>query len=155
MRKLETPALDSPKTLRSLVVGSKTYHYYSLPEAARTPDNLGKLLMPLKVLLEDLLRWEGSSAITGDDLKTLAGWFRKRRSNRGIQYRPVRVLMQGFTGVPAVVNLTVMRAAMAKIGGDPQKTNPPSLVDLVIDYSVIVGKSASEPTFGQNVGIEM
>lgn len=76
------PALDSLKTLRSLAVDGKTYHYYSLPEAARTLGDLGKLPMSLKVLLENLLRWEDGSTVTGDDLKALAGWLRERRSDR-------------------------------------------------------------------------
>ena len=145
------PALDSLKTLRSLAVDGKTYHYYSLPEAARTLGDLGKLPMSLKVLLENLLRWEDGSTVTGDDLKALAGWLRERRSDREIQYRPARVLMQDFTGVPAVVDLAAMRAAMAKAGGDPQKINPLSPVDLVIDHSVMVDKFASESAFEQNV----
>ncbi|MCO3660821.1 aconitate hydratase [Pseudomonas aeruginosa] len=149
------PALDSLKTLRSLAVDGKTYHYYSLPEAARTLGDLGKLPMSLKVLLENLLRWEDGSTVTGDDLKALAGWLRERRSDREIQYRPARVLMQDFTGVPAVVDLAAMRAAMAKAGGDPQKINPLSPVDLVIDHSVMVDKFASESAFEQNVEIEM
>ncbi|MCO3060225.1 aconitate hydratase, partial [Pseudomonas aeruginosa] len=149
------PALDSLKTLRSLAVDGKTYHYYSLPEAARTLGDLGKLPMSLKVLLENLLRWEDGSTVTGDDLKALAGWLQERRSDREIQYRPARVLMQDFTGVPAVVDLAAMRAAMAKAGGDPQKINPLSPVDLVIDHSVMVDKFASESAFEQNVEIEM
>ncbi|WP_250145431.1 aconitase family protein, partial [Escherichia coli] len=84
-----------------------------------------------KVLLENLLRWEDGSTVTGDDLMALAGWLMERRSDREIQYRPARVLMQDFTGVPAVVDLAAMRAAMAKAGGDPQKINPLSPVDLV------------------------
>ncbi|MDF5872796.1 hypothetical protein P4112_12675 [Pseudomonas aeruginosa] len=78
----------------------KTYHYYSLPEAARTLGDLGKLPMSLKVLLENLLRWEDGSTVTGDDLKALAGWLRERRSDREIQYRPARVLMQTSPGFP-------------------------------------------------------
>ncbi|MGC3356653.1 hypothetical protein, partial [Pseudomonas aeruginosa] len=87
-------ALVSLKTLRSLAVDGMTYLYYSLPEAARTLGDLGKLPMSLKVLLENLLRWEDGSTVTGDDLKAHAGWLRVRRSDREIQYRPARVLMQ-------------------------------------------------------------
>ncbi|WP_152224369.1 aconitate hydratase AcnA [Pseudomonas sp. SCB32] len=149
------PAVDSLKSLRTLEVAGKTYHYYSLPEAAKSLGDLGKLPMSLKVLLENLLRWEDDNTVTGDDLKALAGWLKTRSSDREIQYRPARVLMQDFTGVPAVVDLAAMRDAMAKAGGDPQKINPLSPVDLVIDHSVMVDKFASQAAFAQNVEIEM
>lgn len=149
------PAVDSLNSLRTLEVAGKTYHYYSLPEAAKSLGDLGKLPMSLKVLLENLLRWEDGSTVTGDDLKALAGWLKTRSSEREIQYRPARVLMQDFTGVPAVVDLAAMRDAMAKAGGDPQKINPLSPVDLVIDHSVMVDKFASQSAFAQNVEIEM
>ena len=149
------PAVDSLNSLRTLEVAGKTYHYYSLPEAAKSLGDLGKLPMSLKVLLENLLRWEDDNTVTGDDLKALAGWLKTRSSDREIQYRPARVLMQDFTGVPAVVDLAAMRDAMAKAGGDPQKINPLSPVDLVIDHSVMVDKFASRSAFAQNVEIEM
>jgi len=147
--------VDSLNSLRTLEVAGKTYHYYSLPEAAKSLGDLGKLPMSLKVLLENLLRWEDGNTVTGDDLKALAGWLKTRSSEREIQYRPARVLMQDFTGVPAVVDLAAMRDAMAKAGGDPQKINPLSPVDLVIDHSVMVDKFASQSAFAQNVEIEM
>ncbi len=103
------PAVDSLNSLRTLEVAGKTYHYYSLPEAAKSLGDLGKLPMSLKVLLENLLRWEDGNTVTGDDLKALAGWLKTRSSEREIQYRPARVLMQDFTGVPAVVDLAAMR----------------------------------------------
>ncbi|OWP48342.1 aconitate hydratase AcnA [Pseudomonas nitroreducens] len=149
------PAVDSLNSLRTLEVAGKTYHYYSLPEAAKSLGDLGKLPMSLKVLMENLLRWEDDNTVTGDDLKALAGWLKTRSSEREIQYRPARVLMQDFTGVPAVVDLAAMRDAMAKAGGDPQKINPLSPVDLVIDHSVMVDKFASQSAFAQNVKIEM
>ncbi|QXI26911.1 aconitate hydratase AcnA [Pseudomonas vanderleydeniana] len=148
-------SLDSLKTLRTLQVGAKTYHYFSLPEAARTLGDLDKLPMSLKVLLENLLRWEDGKTVTDADLKALAAWLQTRGSDREIQYRPARVLMQDFTGVPAVVDLAAMRAAVAKAGGDPQRINPLSPVDLVIDHSVMVDKFASAAAFGENVDIEM
>ncbi|WP_017905606.1 aconitate hydratase AcnA [Pseudomonas asplenii] len=148
-------SLDSLKTLRTLQVGAKTYHYFSLPEAARTLGDLDKLPMSLKVLLENLLRWEDGKTVTDADLKALAAWLQSRSSDREIQYRPARVLMQDFTGVPAVVDLAAMRAAVAKAGGDPQRINPLSPVDLVIDHSVMVDKFASAAAFGENVDIEM
>ncbi|WP_223463416.1 MULTISPECIES: aconitate hydratase AcnA [unclassified Pseudomonas] len=149
------PSLNSLKTLKTLQVGNKTYHYFSLPEAARSLGDLDKLPMSLKVLLENLLRWEDEKTVTGADLKALAAWLKERRSEREIQYRPARVLMQDFTGVPAVVDLAAMRAAMAKAGGNPQRINPLSPVDLVIDHSVMVDKFASSSAFEQNVDIEM
>jgi aconitate hydratase len=149
------PSLDSLKTLATLQVDDKTYHYFSLPQAAKSLGNLDKLPMSLKVLLENLLRWEDEKTVTGADLKAIAAWLKERRSDREIQYRPARVLMQDFTGVPAVVDLAAMRAAMAKAGGDPQRINPLSPVDLVIDHSVMVDKYASSSAFEQNVHIEM
>ncbi|RAI70795.1 aconitate hydratase AcnA [Pseudomonas fluorescens] len=149
------PSLDSLKTLKTLQVGNKTYHYFSLPAAAGSLGELDKLPMSLKVLLENLLRWEDEKTVTGADLKALAAWLKERRSDREIQFRPARVLMQDFTGVPAVVDLAAMRAAMAKAGGDPQRINPLSPVDLVIDHSVMVDKFASSSAFEQNVDIEM
>ncbi|KPA95088.1 aconitate hydratase AcnA [Pseudomonas asplenii] len=148
-------SLDSLKTLRTLQVGAKTYHYFSLPEAARALGDLDRLPMSLKVLLENLLRWEDGKTVTDTDIKALAAWLQTRGSDREIQYRPARVLMQDFTGVPAVVDLAAMRAAVAKAGGDPQRINPLSPVDLVIDHSVMVDRFASPAAFGENVDIEM
>lgn len=148
-------SLDSLRTLKTLEIDSKTYHYFSLPEAAKSLGDLGKLPMSLKVLLENLLRWEDNKTVTGADLKAVAAWLKERQSDREIQYRPARVLMQDFTGVPAVVDLAAMRAAVAKAGGDPQRINPLSPVDLVIDHSVMVDKFGNADAFEQNVDIEM
>jgi len=149
------PSLDSLKTLNTLDVAGTSYHYFSLPEAAKSLGDLQRLPMSLKVLLENLLRWEDGKTVTGEDLRALADWLHERRSDREIQYRPARVLMQDFTGVPAVVDLAAMRAAVAKAGGDPQRINPLSPVDLVIDHSVMVDRYASEQAFEENVDIEM
>ncbi|MDE1166329.1 MAG: aconitate hydratase AcnA [Pseudomonas sp.] len=149
------PSLDSLKTLKTLQVDDKQYHYFSLPDAAARLGDLQKLPMSLKVLLENLLRWEDGKTVTGTDLQALANWLNERRSDREIQYRPARVLMQDFTGVPAVVDLAAMRAAVAKAGGDPQRINPLSPVDLVIDHSVMVDKYGDQQAFGENVDIEM
>ena len=94
------PSLDSLNTLKPLKVGDQTYHYFSLTEAARQLGDLQRLPMSLKVLLENLLRWEDGATVTGDDLRAIAQWLGERRSDREIQYRPARVLMQDFTGVP-------------------------------------------------------
>ena len=149
------PSIDSLNTLRTLQVDDQQYHYFSLPEAARRLGDLQKLPMSLKVLLENLLRWEDGHTVTGDDLQALANWLHERRSEREIQYRPARVLMQDFTGVPAVVDLAAMRAAVAKAGGDPQRINPLSPVDLVIDHSVMVDHYGNAESFAENVDIEM
>ena len=149
------PSLDSLNTLKTLHVQGETYHYFSLPDAARSLGDLQRLPMSLKVLLENLLRWEDGETVTGDDLRALAGWLQDRRSDREIQYRPARVLMQDFTGVPAVVDLAAMRAAVAKAGGDPQRINPLSPVDLVIDHSVMVDHYGNAQAFAENVEVEM
>lgn len=149
------PSLDSLKSLNTLDVAGTSYHYFSLPEAAKSLGDLQQLPMSLKVLLENLLRWEDGKTVTGEDLRALADWLHERRSDREIQYRPARVLMQDFTGVPAVVDLAAMRAAVAKAGGDPQRINPLSPVDLVIDHSVMVDHYASGEAFEENVDIEM
>src|SRR5450830_973345 len=148
-------SIDSLRTLKTLQIDDKTYHYFSLPEAAKSLGGLDKLPMSLKVLLENLLRWEDNKTVTGADLKAIAAWLKERQSDREIQYRPARVLMQDFTGVPAVVDLAAMRAAVAKAGGDPQRINPLSPVDLVIDHSVMVDKFGTSGAFEQNVDIEM
>ncbi|MBA2929082.1 aconitate hydratase AcnA [Pseudomonas sp. CCUG 57209] len=148
-------SLDSLRTLKTLEIDDKTYHYFSLPEAAKSLGDLDKLPMSLKVLLENLLRWEDNKTVTGADLKAIAAWLKERQSEREIQYRPARVLMQDFTGVPAVVDLAAMRAAVAKAGGDPQRINPLSPVDLVIDHSVMVDKFGNADAFEENVDIEM
>ncbi|ONN69200.1 aconitate hydratase AcnA [Pseudomonas oryzihabitans] len=149
------PALDSLNSLKTLQVGERTYYYYSLPDAAKTLGNLDQLPKSLKVLLENLLRWEDNQTVTGEDLQALADWTKTRSADREIQYRPARVLMQDFTGVPAVVDLAAMREAVAKAGGDPQRINPLSPVDLVIDHSVMVDRYASENAYHENVEIEM
>jgi aconitate hydratase len=149
------PSLDSLKCRRSLEVAGKTYHYYSLPDAAAQLGDISRLPTSLKVLLENLLRWEDNQTVRADDLKSLVRWLDTRSSTMEIQYRPARVLMQDFTGVPAVVDLAAMRDAVAKAGGDPQKINPLSPVDLVIDHSVMVDRFGSDQAFEQNVEIEM
>jgi aconitate hydratase len=149
------PSLDSLKSLKTLDIDNKTYHYFSLPDAAKSLGDLDKLPMSLKVLLENLLRWEDNKTVNAEDLKAIAAWLTERKSDREIQYRPARVLMQDFTGVPAVVDLAAMRAAVAKAGGDPQRINPLSPVDLVIDHSVMVDKFGDNNAFSENVDIEM
>jgi len=149
------PSLDSLNCRRELKIGDATYHYFSLPEAAQRLGNIDRLPMSLKVLLENLLRNEDGKTVMPEDLQAMVDWLDKRASDREIQYRPARVLMQDFTGVPAVVDLAAMRDAMAKAGGDPQRINPLSPVDLVIDHSVMVDRYASSSAFHDNVELEM
>ena len=129
---------DSLNTRRTLSVDGKNYDYFSLPAAAE--GGLGDLTcLPysLKVLLENLLRHEDGRSVTADDIKAVATWLENQRSDQEIAYRPARVLMQDFTGVPAVVDLAAMREAVVNMGGDPERINPQSPVDLVIDLSLI------------------
>ncbi len=145
---------DSLKTRKTLKVGNKSYAYYSLKAAEKTLGDLSRLPYSLKVLLENLLRYEDGRSVTVDDVKAVGQWLKDRRSDREIAYRPARVLMQDFTGVPAVVDLAAMRDAMQKLGGDTKKINPLSPVDLVIDHSVMVDYSASGGAFKKNVNLE-
>ncbi len=134
-----------------LTVGDTTYTIYSLPAAAAALGDISRLPFSLKVLLENLLRHEDGRSVTAADVQALADWLTEKTSSREIAYRPARVLMQDFTGVPAVVDLAAMRDAMVKLGGDPDKINPLSPVDLVIDHSVMVDAFGSAAAFGENV----
>ena len=132
-------SLDSFKARRKLTVGSKTYTYFSLKAAEKNGlKGISRLPSSLKILLENLLRYEDGRTVTKDDIKAVAGWLKKKTSDREIAYRPARVLMQDFTGVPAVVDLAAMRDAMKALKGNPEKINPLAPVDLVIDHSVSV-----------------
>jgi aconitate hydratase len=146
-----TPSLDSYKTRRSLTVGKRRYDYFSLAAAEKKLGDLKRLPFSLKVLLENLLRYEDGRTVTKDDVAAVAQWLKDKRSTREIAFRPARVLMQDFTGVPAVVDLAAMRDAMVKLGGDPKKINPLVPVDLVIDHSVIVDNFGNASAFGANV----
>ena len=146
--------LDSLKTRRTLKVGKKSYDYYSLKAAERELGDLSRLPFSLKVILENLLRHEDGRAVRVADIKAVGRWLKKRRSTKEIAFRPARVLMQDFTGVPAVVDLASMRDAVAKMGGDPKKINPGQPVELVIDHSVQVDKYASPDAAEENARIE-
>ena len=139
----------------TLQVDNKTYHYYSLALAANTLGDIARLPKSLKVLLENLLRWQDGDSVTADDIHALAGWLKNAHADREIAYRPARVLMQDFTGVPAVVDLAAMREAVKRLGGDTRKVNPLSPVDLVIDHSVTVDRFGDDDAFEENVRIEM
>lgn len=147
---------DSLKTKQKLTVNNKGYSYYSLPAAYQAGlGDCSNLPFSLKVLLENLLRFEDGNTVTVEDIQAVGKWLKNRSSDREIAYRPARVLMQDFTGVPAVVDLAAMRDAMVKLGGDPQKINPLTPVDLVIDHSVQVDEFGDQTAFKDNVHIEM
>ena len=146
------PSLDSFNCRRTLDVDGDEYDYFDLKEAeANGLIGIANLPFSLKVLLENLLRHEDGRTVTSDDIRGIALWLQERKSDREIAFRPARVLMQDFTGVPAVVDLAAMRDAMAKLGGDPQKINPLAPVDLVIDHSVMVDAFGSDRSFRVNV----
>ncbi len=147
---------DSFATMNKLKVGDKTYHYFSLKEAEKKHfKGINRLPYSLKVLLENLLRFEDNNTVTEEDIKALANWSHTQTSQHEIAYRPARVLMQDFTGVPAVVDLAAMRTALETLGGDPVKIAPLSPVDLVIDHSVMVDKFASPDALEVNTAIEI
>ncbi len=146
------PSHDSFKCRRTLEVSGTSYDYFSLPEAEKNGlDGISKLPFSLKVLLENLLRHEDGSSVTADDIRACAEWLASKSSTQEIAFRPARVLMQDFTGVPAVVDLAAMRDAMVTLGGDPAKINPLVPVDLVIDHSVTVDFFGSGNAFQLNV----
>jgi aconitate hydratase len=145
---------DSLNTRSMLEAGGKRYAYYSLEKAGAALGDVSRLPFSMKVLLENLLRFEDGITVTRDDLQCMADWQKERRINREIQYRPARVLMQDFTGVPAVVDLAAMRDAMKGLGGDAQKINPLVPVHLVIDHSVMVDEFGTPRSFAKNVELE-
>jgi aconitate hydratase len=145
-------SLDSYKCCKTLKVGSKTYVYYSLPIAEKNGlKGISRLPFSMKVILENLLRNEDGRTVTKDDIKAVAEWLKAKSSEHEIAFRPARVLMQDFTGVPAVVDLAAMRDAMKALGGDPKKINPQVPVDLVIDHSVAVTFFGNNQAFKKNV----
>ena len=152
---MTTTGHDTLGTRSTLNVGGKSYAYYSLEKAAAKLGDVSRLPFSMKVLLENLLRFEdGGFTVSTDDVQALVDWQKDPHSNREIQYRPARVLLQDFTGVPCVVDLAAMRDAIAKLGGDTTKINPLVPVHLVIDHSVMVDEFGTPKAFEQNVEIE-
>ncbi|MDE2356893.1 MAG: aconitate hydratase, partial [Alphaproteobacteria bacterium] len=149
-------SLDSFKTRRTLAVGDLSYDYYSLPAAEEAGlDGIARLPVSMKILLENLLRCEDGATVSTADIEAFPQWIaRGGQSQHEISFRPARVLMQDFTGVPAVVDLAAMRDALAKLGGDAQKINPLNPVDLVIDHSVMVDNFGTAASFEENVARE-
>lgn len=145
---------DTLKTRDTLVVDGKEYGFYSFTKAAAQLGDFSKLPFSLKVLLENLLRFEDNRNVSVEDIKAAVEWQKDKRSDLEIAFRPARVLMQDFTGVPAVADLAAMRQAMVELGSDPEKINPLSAVDLVIDHSVMIDSFGTKDSFKENVKIE-
>ncbi|VVT13634.1 aconitate hydratase 1 [Sphingomonas sp. EC-HK361] len=145
---------DTLNARKTLEAGGKTYDYYALSTAEAKFGDISRLPFSMKVLLENMLRFEDGKTVTADDVQAIVDWQNERRSDREIQYRPARVLMQDFTGVPCVVDLAAMRDAITKLGGDPAKINPQVPVHLVIDHSVMVDEFGTPRAFADNVDLE-
>jgi aconitate hydratase len=145
---------DSLGVRSTLRVNGRAYAYYSLEKAADRIGDVSRLPFSMKVILENLLRFEDGVTVTVEDVRAVAAWGEGGTGEREIQYRPARVLMQDFTGVPAVVDLAAMRDAMTRLGGDPQRINPLVPVDLVIDHSVMVDAFGTPTAFEENVALE-
>ena len=145
---------DTLNARSTLTAGGQSYDYYSLAKAAEKYGNIDRLPFSMKVLLENMLRFEDGKTVTQADVQAIVDWQKDARSDREIQYRPARVLMQDFTGVPCVVDLAAMRDAITKLGGDPAKINPQVPVHLVIDHSVMVDEFGTPQAFADNVDIE-
>ncbi len=144
------------QTKQAIQVDDKTYHYFSLKKAEHIyGQDIQRLPYSLKILFENLLRFEDGDTVTTTDIKALAEWLKTKTSNHEIAFRPTRVLMQDFTGVPAVVDLAAMRTALKAMGDDPKKISPLTPVDLVIDHSVMVDAFASDTAFATNSQVEM
>ncbi len=146
---------NSYRSLKSIKINGNNYKYYSLKEAEKNGlENISNLPKSLKVLLENLLRYEDGLTVTKEQIDSLKNWLKEKKSNTEIAYRPARVLLQDYTGIPAVADLAAMREAVKEKNKDPNTINPISTVDLVIDHSVQVDKSAKSDSFEKNVDIE-
>ncbi|WP_299324045.1 aconitate hydratase AcnA [Parasphingopyxis sp.] len=151
---MTTTGHDTLSTRSALTVEGKTVHYYSLAKAAEKLGDVSRLPFSMKVLLENLLRFEDGNTVTTEDVQACVDWLNERRISREIQYRPARVLMQDFTGVPAVVDLAAMRDGIVALGGAAEKINPQVPVHLVIDHSVMVDEFGTPTAFEENVALE-
>jgi aconitate hydratase len=151
---MTTVGHDTLATRSLLEAGGQTVSYYALDKAAAKLGDISRLPFSMKVLLENLLRFEDGVTVTVEDIQALVDWQNDPKSTREIQYRPARVLLQDFTGVPCVVDLAAMRDAIATLGGDTSKINPLVPVHLVIDHSVMVDEFGHPKAFEQNVEIE-
>ncbi len=151
---VEQTSLNSFQTRSTLTLDGQSYEYFDLNKLGKA-DQLKRLPITHKVLLENMLRFEDNVTVNSSDVQALLNWDAKATPSHEIQLRPSRVLLQDFTGVPAVVDLAVMRDTMADLGGDPEKINPLQPADLVIDHSVQVDQFGSAAAFLNNATIEM
>ena len=146
---------DTLKSLKTLMAGGKTYSYFSIPAAAESmKQDASRLPVSLKILLENVLRFENGGSYTVSDAEAIVAWAKTGSSTREVPFRPARILMQDFTGVPAVVDLAAMRDGIGSLGGTPEQVNPLIPVDLVIDHSVMVDFSGSKDALHKNVDAE-
>ena len=146
---------NSYKSLKTININGNNYKYYSLSEAEKNGlTGISKLPRSLKILLENLLRYEDDLTVTKNQIEAIKDWLKEKKSSTEIAYRPARVLLQDYTGIPAVADLAAMREAVKEKNKDPNTINPLSTVDLVIDHSVQVDKSANADSFEKNVNIE-
>ena len=145
---------DTLRTRDTITIGGETFDFFSLSKASEQLGDISRLPYSLKVLLENLLRFEDGSSVTTDDIQALIDWQVERRSDREIQYRPARVLMQDFTGVPCIVDLAAMRDTMNRWGADASQINPQVPIHLIIDHSVMADEANSPLAFDRNVEIE-
>jgi aconitate hydratase len=145
---------DTLKTLKTLTVEGKDYRYFSLAEAADALGDISKLPKTLKILLENALRFENGGSYTVEDAKSIIGWLEKSTSTKEVPFKPARILMQDFTGVPGVVDLAAMRDGILRLGGKPEKVNPLVPVDLVIDHSVMVDVAGTADALQKNIDME-
>jgi aconitate hydratase len=151
---MKTVGHDSLKTKTTLTVDGKSYTYFSIPEAAKTLGDVSRLPVSLKVLLENVLRFEDGHSYTVTDAEAIAGWLAQASSTKEVPFKPARILMQDFTGVPAVVDLAAMRDGITHLGGKPAQVNPLVPVDLVIDHSVMVDFYGTPQALQENVDVE-
>jgi aconitate hydratase len=145
---------DTLKTLKTLTVEGKDYKYFSLAEAADALGDISKLPKTLKILLENVLRFENGGSYTTEDAKSIVGWLEQASSAKEVPFKPARILMQDFTGVPGVVDLAAMRDGIISLGGKPEKVNPLVPVDLVIDHSVMVDVAGTAIALQTNIDME-
>ena len=146
---------NSYKSLTEIKINEKNFKIYSLKKAEKNGlDGISKLPKSLKVLLENLLRYEDGLSVTKNQIESIKNWLKEKKSKTEIAYRPARVLLQDYTGIPAVADLAAMREAVKDKNKDPNTINPLSAVDLVIDHSVQVDQSAKPDSFDKNVEIE-
>ena len=152
---MKTGKKNSYKSLKSISINGKSYKYYSLTEAEKNGlKGISKLPKSLKVILENLLRYEDEKTVTKNQIDEIKNWLKNKKSIKEIAYRPTRVLLQDYTGIPAVADLAAMRDAVKEKNKDPNTINPLSTVDLVIDHSVQVDKFANKDSLKKKIKIQ-